>query len=233
MGKYKMKNQIERLASQFRPYELAKVLPFKDAMRLANKLLIHNHMNDPWRNYAIEFLYSIKMKFPEEWNSSWQNDAFLGNACSFACRFNEKYYAYKQAIDKTKSPPPELLVAYAGCNSSPGEPLVSEEEALQILIGIANEKPYKEVVRMIARGGYSDIKNSPEKLNYWENLYKKIEESKNTETLPEMKPDFLKEEIEMDLSQINNYPTKNRNDQLLEIGKKILDNEKIPREINK
>jgi hypothetical protein len=67
-------DNIERIAHGFRLFELANILPFRDAMRLADRLLTHNYMYDPWRHYAIEFLYAIRDRFPPENNRNIQID---------------------------------------------------------------------------------------------------------------------------------------------------------------
>lgn len=228
-NKINMPNKhIERLAYQFRPYELAKVLPFQDALRFADRLLTIDPFYDPWRQYAIELLYSVREHYPKEWNASWRHDAYLGNLCAIAYRYNEKYAAYRQAMTKISPIPPELLVAFARCNSAPGTPLVSEEEALKILIEVVNKKPYKDVVRMIVKGGYKRFKYHPEELDYWEDLYKRLEESKQEEKLPEMSPNILNDEIKTDLSQLMSSPIKHKDEELFNIAKKVFSSVQIP-----
>ena len=228
-NKIDMPNQhIERLALQFRPYELVNVLPFQDAMRFTNRLLAIDPSYDPLRQYAIELLYAIQKHYPSEWNTSWQHDAYLGDLCAFAYRYNEKYEAYRQAMTKVSPTPPELLVAFARCNSAPGTPPVSENESLKILIEVARKKPYKDVVRMIVKGCYERFNNHPEELRYWEDLYKHLEESKQDEKLPEMFPPFLSDEIKTDLSKIIQPPIKNRDEELFNIAKNVFSTEKIP-----
>jgi len=211
---------MEIIAHRFRPFELAKVLPFRDAMRLGDRLLTHNHLYDPWRHYAIELLYSIQDQFPKEWSLSWRYDAYLGNACVFACRYDERYKAYRQAMTKISPAPSELLVALASCNDAPGNPPVSEEEAIKILIEVAHKKPYKDVVRMLVRGYFTKFKEHPEELTYWEQVYPTLEESSEDEKLPDMAPEFLREDIETDLSKLPILSIKNRHQELFEIAKK-------------
>jgi hypothetical protein len=218
---------IENVAHKFRPFELASILPFRDAMRLADRLLIHDYLYDPWRHYAIELLYSIKDQFSKEWGSSWRYDAYLGKACSFANRYDEKYEAYKQALTKISPAPPELLVALASCNSAPGIPPISDEETVKILTEVAHNTPYKDVVRMLVKGCYKKLRADPEELLYWEKLYQKLEESGNEENLPNMAPKFLDEDIKTDLSKLI-PPKKNKNDELLNIAKRVFSKNKIP-----
>jgi hypothetical protein len=220
--------KIERIAHGFRPFELANILPFRDAMRLADRLLTHNYMYDPWRHYAIEFLYAIRDRFLDEWSLSWRYDAYLGNACVFACRYDERYKACRQAMTKVSPAPPELLVALASCNSAPGKPPVSEEEALRILSEVAHKKPYKDVVRMLVRGCYERFREKPEELVYWEKLYQKLEESGEDEKLPGMTPEFLREDIKTDLSKLSPSPKKNMHKELFEIAKRVFSSEEIP-----
>jgi len=221
-------NDIERIAYRFRPYELAKVLPFRDAMRLADRLLTHDYLYDPWRHYTIEFLYAIREQFPKEWATSWLFDAYLGNACVFSCRYDERYKAYRQAISKISPIPPELLVAFADCHSAPGKPPVSEEESIRILTEVAHKKPYKDVVRMLVRGCYKKFRKNPEELAYWEKIYPNLDESSEDEKLPDMAPEFLKEDIVTDLSKLPLPPVRDRNKELFEIARKVFSSEKIP-----
>lgn len=219
---------IENLARTFRPYELVKVLPFRDAMRLADRFLTHDYLYDPWRHYAIELLYSIRDQFSKEWSLSWRYDAYLGDACAFANRYDERYNAYQQAMTKVSPIPPELLVALASCNSAPGKPPVSEEEAVKILTEVAHKKPYKNVLRMLIKGCYEKFRENPEELAYWERLYKNLEESNEDEKLPNMAPPFLEEDIETNLSKLIPPPIKDRNKELLKIAKRVFSKEKIP-----
>ena len=55
---FKQKNNntardVEIIAHKFRPFELAKVLPFRDAMRLAERIFLHDFFYDPWRHYLL------------------------------------------------------------------------------------------------------------------------------------------------------------------------------------
>ena len=217
-------NILEKIAHSFRPSELANVLPFHDAMRLSYKLLTHDYLYDPWRHYAIELLYSIRNRFPDDWNLSWRNDAYLGNACVFASRYDERYKAYIQALTKVSPAPPELLVALASCNGAPGKPPVSDEEAFKILIKVAREKPYKDVVRMLNKGDYRQFRENPNELKSWEELYQNLDDEK----LPSMEPSFLNKEIETDLSTLLVPLTKNKQIELFEIAKKVFSSETIP-----
>jgi hypothetical protein len=221
-------DNMEKIAYKFRPFELANALPFHDAMRLADRLLTHDYLYDPWRHYAIEFLYAIRDQFSNEWSSSWRYDAYLGNACAFASRYDERYKAYRHAMTKISPAPPELLVVLASCNSAPGKPPISEEEAVRILIEVAHKKPYKDVVRMLIKGCYRKFREEPKELEYWEKLYQNLEESNEDEKLPGMAPEFLKEEIQTDLSKLSPPPKKNKHKELIEIARKVFSSEEIP-----
>lgn len=219
-------DKIEKIAQSFRPSELASILPFRDAMRFAHRCLTYNFLYDPWRHYAIELLYSIRDRFPSEWSLSWRYDVYLGNACVFARRYDERYKAYQQAMAKVSPAPPELLVALASCSSAPGLPPVSKEEALRMLLGVANERPYKAVVRMLARGGY--LKDHPNEVAYWEKMYQTLEDFGNDEVLAEMTPEFFYENMETDLSKLSLPSQKNRNIELFEIAKTVFSSMQIP-----
>lgn len=224
------KNDIEIIAHSFRPAELAKILPFCDAMRLADRILTNNNLYDPWGHYAIELLYSIRDQYPKEWSLSWRFDAYLGDACVFACRYDERYRAYKQAMTKISPAPPELLVALASCNGAPGIPPVSEEEAIKILTEVAKKKPYKEVVRMLVRGCYTKFREHREDLAYWEKLYPTLDESGDLGKLPDMSPEFLREDIETDLSTLS-PPHVDRNKELFDIAERVLTSMEIPHSV--
>jgi hypothetical protein len=218
---------IEIIAKQFRPHEIAKILPFQDGMRFADKLLTIDFFYDPWRHYAIELLYAIREHYSKEWNSSWHHDAYLGELCTLACRYDERYQAYQQALTKVSPAPPELLVAFASCSSAPGKPPVSRDEALKILIDVATKKPYKNVVRMIIKGCYKRFETHPQELIYWQNLYQWLDESKQDEGLPDMNPEFLNQDIKIDLSKIKSPLIKNKEEELSIIASKVFSTEKI------
>lgn len=222
---------IENLAKKFRPYELANAISFQEGLKLADKLLTYDFFYDPWQHYAIELLYSIRDRFPIEWGSSWRYDAYLGDVCVLARRYQERFEAYQMAITKVSPIPPELLVALASCNSSPGKPPVSEEEALQILVGVAQKKPYIDVVRMIVKGCYNKLRENPSELIYWEKLYDKLEKANNHEELPDMAPKFIEGEIKIDISKLPDHQLINRNEELLKIAKMVISKEKIPSSI--
>jgi hypothetical protein len=223
-----MTDIIDRIAHSFRPFELAKVLPFYDAMRLADRLLTYDHLYDPWQHYAIELLYAIRDQYPKEWSLSWRYDAYLGNACVFARRYVERYKAYRQAMTKVSPTPPELLVALASCNSAPGKPPMSQQEAINILTKIAHKKPYKDVVRMLVRGCYKKLQENPKELAYWERLYQTLEEMNEEEKLPDMTPEFLEDNIETDLSKLTPPQPKDKHKELFEIAKRVFSSEEIP-----
>lgn len=171
-------------------------------MRLANSIFTYDHLYDPWQHYAIELLYAISDQYPKEWALSWRYDAYLGNACVFARRYDERYKAYRQAMTKVSPPPPELLVALASCNSTPGTPPVSQQEAIKILTEIALKKPYKDVVRMLVRGFYNKLQENPKEFAFWNSLYQTFDEMREEEKFPDMIPESLENNIETDLSKL-------------------------------
>ena len=176
------------LVSHFAPVDIVKSLPFSTAIALAYSLLYNKDWNDDIQEFAVKLLEVIRNYHQEEWNSSWEYDAFLGLACDITLKYDERYQSFKRALEKAKDPPPQLLIALARCCICPGFPPISYEDAIKYLKIALKDYLYVDGVSLL-RAIYS-LKKDTNNENYWMNILKKIE-TQNIES-PSLDPQFLK-----------------------------------------
>lgn len=178
----------EELITNFDPRNVAKELLFFKGIKLSHSLLYNEKWDENVQEFAIKLLEAIMTTHPKEWNSSWQYDAFLGLAYDITLKYDERYEAFKRALEKVSPPPPQLMIAMAGCCICPGLPPVSYEQAIKYLNLALKDYLYVDGVSLM-RAIYSlksDIKNE----NYWTQVFKKIEDH-NIES-PSLDPEFVK-----------------------------------------
>lgn len=167
-------------------------LSFKDCMRIAYNLAYGYGLEEELQEYAIKLLLRIKDHFPQEWNSSWRNDAFLGNAYKVFFKEDEgRYYAYKRAYDKVDDPSPGLLLALAGCDYIPDKRFFSLDEAAHLLHRALEKDLYFNAICRLRL--YYKNKNQKEKYDYWEKKFQ--EQQENPIYTPSIDPEFLTEEF--------------------------------------
>lgn len=167
----KLKEQV----SLFRPSELVDILKFNKSLEMALNMLNNEEWEESLQEYGTELLEAMREKYPEKWNSSWRYDALLGYAYDIILKYDERYMAYKRALDKISPAPPQLLIAIAGCCIAPGKPPISEEEAILLVKEAIQVTPYIEGIELL-KGLYKSIGNR-EKQKYWEDVLNKIGES--------------------------------------------------------
>jgi hypothetical protein len=73
-------HKYEKLIS-YSADEVSSQLSFKDGLRLAYRLLYNDKWDEEPQRYAVELLYSLRKRYTEQWNASWEYDALLGLAC--------------------------------------------------------------------------------------------------------------------------------------------------------
>jgi len=169
--------------------DVVNLLPFKELIILAYKMLYNGDWDEEVQNYAVKLLYAVREKYQEEWNSSWNFDAFLGNACNITLKYDERYTAYKKASEKVYPIPPSLMVLLAKCYISPGTPPVSQEEAESLLREALKQERTIEGVSLLKR--ICERKKDMEQAEYWDKVLKEVEE-KNLH-IHDIQPSFLKD----------------------------------------
>ena len=102
--------------------------------------------------------------------------------------YDERYLCYKRAYDKLKDPPAELLLLLSNCNSVPGIPPITREEA-ESYLKKALEKKLTCELAIKMRGLYRQ-KNNQSQEEYWNQIYKKLE--KENVHSNQIIPDILK-----------------------------------------
>lgn len=176
------------LASEYSPDQICKILDFKSSMALAFDLFFSNSPIDEFQDFSVKLFMRISKSFPKEWTADWKNDAFLGNLCSITWRYDEMYKFYKKAYDLLDDPPDSLLLLLAGCNSAPGTPPLTDQEAeVYLLEAISKKVTYEAalMMRSLARN-----KKDVEQEKYWNHMCQDLErENIHTEMII---PDVLK-----------------------------------------
>jgi hypothetical protein len=167
--------------------EVAPLLDFKEGLQLAYELLYNKSWDDELQEYAVQLLYVIRKTFPQEWNASWQHDAFLGEACEVTYKYDERYLAYKKAFDAVTNPLPGLLIALANCCVCPGPTPISFDDALELVKRAVKDYLYIDAVGLM-HILYSR-KNDTENTQYWKELMTQLKDT--NKRAPRIIPEFL------------------------------------------
>lgn len=155
-------------------YSIADVVPFREAITLAYRMLYNKSWDEEIQNYAVELLYAIRKKYTEQWNACWKLDVLLGMACNITLRYDERYLAYKSACDKISPAPPSLLVLLANCYDSPGDPPISRKEAKDLLLEALNIEKTIEGVELMKY--ICDLEKKWDEVEYWNKILKEVEQ---------------------------------------------------------
>jgi hypothetical protein len=168
-------SELKQKSISYKPSDLVDELGFEDTLNMARHMLNNKKWDESLQEYATNLLEELRKKYFEKWNSNWKYDAFLGYAYDIILKYDERYASYKRAFDKTSLPPPELLVAIAGCCWAPGQPSITEEEAISFVKQAIETTPYVEGVELL-RGLYKSIGNVKEQ-QYWEKVLEEIKDN--------------------------------------------------------
>lgn len=168
--------------------EVCSHLNFSEAMHTVEHLFYNDIQDDEKQQYSLKLAFKIKDFFKEEWESDWKNNVFLGGLCEMLWLYDERYSCYKNAYDKLKNPPAELLLLLSGCNSAPGTPPITNEESEFYLRKALEEKLTCETA--LAMRSFYKIKEDSSQEEYWNQIYNKLE-NENIHLEPII-PDILK-----------------------------------------
>lgn len=163
---------LKQTSYEYTPCELVNLLGFEEGLRTACSMLNNDEWNEDLQVYAANLLEELKKKFAETWNSTWRYDALLGHAYDIILKYDERYAAYKEALEKVHPPPPQLLIAMAGCCWAPGKPPITEQEAISLVKQALSTTLYYEGVSLL-RGLYKCTGNIKEQ-KYWETILEKM-----------------------------------------------------------
>lgn len=170
--------KLKLLSKLTTPKELSDKLSFKEGVLLAKNLLNNDEWDDELQGYSANFLEEIRRLHPNEWNSSWKFDAFLGYVYHIILKYDESFLAYKRAFEKVSPPPPQLLIAMARCCRAPGTPPITEDESIELVKQALSDKNYYEGVSLL-RGLYK-LKGNQKAQDYWEQLLENISEGESS-----------------------------------------------------
>ena len=176
------------LISIYSTKDICSSLNFSEVMHVAEHLFYDDFQDNEKQQYALKLTFEIKHYFKKEWESDWKNEAFLGGLCEILWLYDERYFCYKRAYDKLKDPPVELLLLLSNCNSAPGIPPITNEEAEFYLRKALEKKLTCEVA--IAMKGFYQLKGDRLQEEYWNKIYKKLE--KENIHSNQVVPDILK-----------------------------------------
>lgn len=161
---------------------LAKIVPFREAIILACRMLYNKGWDGEIQNYATDFLQAIRKNSSKEWNACWKLDILLGLMCEITLRYEEKYLAYKDASLKVDPIPAFLMVLLAECYDSPGTPPVNRQEAKNLLLKALEIEKTIEGVSLLKRIYKRD--QQWEEVEYWDKVLKEVtEKDLHTENL--------------------------------------------------
>ncbi len=177
----------DEIITKSKVLDLCNSLSFKEALALAYRMLYDPRWDEKFQNYAVELLYAIRKHFPEDWDSSWKFDVFLGDACNIAMRYEEKYQAYKRAAEKVTPIPPSLLVLIAECYISPGTPPIAQTTAEELLKEALQKEKSIEGASLLKR--IYERRQDVSQVAHWDTILKVA--TKQNAHIKVMQPDFL------------------------------------------
>ncbi len=180
---------MKELIKSYSPSEIVKSLPFKSGLSLAYRLLYNEKWDEDLQETSIKLLKELHKNYPKAWDEAWENDALLGNACNITRKYDERYEAYKRAFEKTKNPPPGLLIELARCCICPGSPPISYDNAIDLVLKALKIAPYADGIGLLSH--LYSLKNDKKNEEYWTKVLK----NSNQEFVsPSIEPKFLVEE---------------------------------------
>lgn len=165
---------MEKIALKH-PLKIIEDLGFDETIRLACAMLMNEKWDGNLQNFAVLLLNTLREKYIQQWNTSWRFDGLLGFANDIIMNYDKRNEALKRALEKANPAPPELLIAYAKCNNSPGVPPVTQDEAIKLVKQALKEKLYPEGV-LFLRGLYWSARNETE-LKHWTNVLDSLKNS--------------------------------------------------------
>ena len=167
-------------------------MTFRGAVKLAYQLMFNENWDDNLHNYAARLLEFLRKNYSQDWNSSWQYDAFLGQAYDFTLLYDERYAAYKRAMGKAIQPPPALLIALIRCRHAPGIPPISMCEAMTLIKGALKEYCTAEAIAKSP----SLFSTEEQEYEYWVDVFVSMYRPNLDSSC--IDPPFVREEINED-----------------------------------
>jgi hypothetical protein len=155
------------------PERIVSILDYKSAMLLAKDLYVNGVFKSLMEEFSVSLFFAIREKFLSDWDKDWKNDVFLGQLCRNTWRDEDGYVCYKRAYDKLDDPPHALLLLLAGCNSMPGTPCLTKEEAFEFLQHAIKKKVTYEAALMMR--GFCHDREDKEQEKYWNQMVDKLE----------------------------------------------------------
>ena len=179
----------EKIVQEFSHEDLARILPFKDAMFLARDLFFENFDNSPRIcDFATNLFFSIRRYHETEWDKDWKNDIFLSDMCHISYKYDESYFCCMRAYKRVKDPPAALLRALAGCFGLPSSRISVKEAEAWAKEAFEKEPSYEAA--LLLRGLCGDMGDMDQR-KYWDEIVNDLEQ-KNILAKPS-DPDIFEE----------------------------------------
>jgi hypothetical protein len=176
------------LISTYSVKDICSYVSFSEAMHLVKHLCYDDLQDDEKQQYALKLAFEIKNHFKKEWESDWKNEVFLGGLCEMVWLYDERYFCYKRAYDKLNDPPAELLFLLSDCDSAPGTPPITHQEA-DLYLKKSIEKKVTSESAFTMKNIYR-LKEDKLQEEYWDRVYRKLE-NENVH-FDQLIPDVLK-----------------------------------------
>jgi hypothetical protein len=74
-------NRLDDIMKEFSVEEVANQLNFKNAIKLAWRMLFYDYAAYQQSEFGVNLLFALKQIKSNIWNSDWRYDALLGVAC--------------------------------------------------------------------------------------------------------------------------------------------------------
>ncbi len=181
MNKIRFKEMIAQedwnsIIKNFSYHELCSLLNFNEAMHLVKHLAYDDFGNSDHQQFALNFILEVTNHFKLEWEKDWKHEVFLGDLYSFMCLYDEQYLCYKKAYDQLEDPPATLLFFLSTCNSAPGTPPITDEEAESYLRRALSKKLTYEIA--LSMRSLCKDKGDTIQADNWDQQYNKLKKEK-------------------------------------------------------
>lgn len=115
------------LKQTYSPEYIASLFSFDEGIKIVH-VLLDCSVGDFY--YGMHILEAIQARYPERWSSSWEYDAYLGVWYDLCAMEDERYEAFLRAYNGANPPPPIVLIWLARCAHIPGDPPLSQDQAI-------------------------------------------------------------------------------------------------------
>ncbi len=160
-----------KIAAELWMAEYEKEWDLEKFKELADHLPFKTYQDDSLKEFALNLFVEIRKRFPEKWKADWKNDAFVGIAHRFLCKYQEAYEYYREAYNSLNDPPHTLLLLLAQSAIAPEPPITHDqarEYTLRALEKALTMETAMEMRALAHREGDMEAKA------YWDKMVDKL-----------------------------------------------------------